>query len=123
VLFVDNDEALVFLARRAFARLGHQIAAYTSAREALRAYEQHPSDFDIVVTDVSMPDLDGPSLIRALRQISSEVKVVMTSGCLRPEDIAIARELHVDAAFEKPQSLDDLARLVVPMLPERAQPA
>ena len=116
VLFVDDDEALVFLARRAFSRLGHQIAGYTSSREALREYERHPGDFDIVVTDVAMPDLDGPSLVKALRRISSDVKIVMTSSCIRPEHVEIARELGIDRVFEKPQSLDDLAQLVVPLL-------
>jgi CheY-like chemotaxis protein len=116
ILFVDNDEALVFLARRAFSRLGHHIAAFTSPREALREYERHPGDFDVVVTDIEMPDLDGPALVRALRRISKDVKIVMMSGCIRPENVTTARELGVDQLFEKPQSLDELAKLVVPLL-------
>ena len=116
ILFVDNDEALVFLARRAFLRLGHHIAAFTHPREALREYERHPGDFDVIVTDIAMPDLDGPGLVRAVREISRDVKVVMISGCLRPEDIAAARELGIDQVYEKPHSLDDIVRIVVPML-------
>jgi CheY-like chemotaxis protein len=116
ILFVDNDEALVFLARRAFSRLGHHIAAFTNPREALREYERHPGDFDVVVTDIEMPELDGPALVRALRRISKDVKIVMMSGCIRPENEVTARELGVDQLFEKPQSLDELAKLVVPLL-------
>ncbi|MBK8171464.1 MAG: PAS domain S-box protein [Sandaracinaceae bacterium] len=112
ILFVDDDEALVILARRAFAHLGHRVTAYCSSQQALEDFRQRAQEFDVIVTDIKMPVLDGPALVRALRQIRPDVRVVLMSGALRPEDEAMAKELNVTRLFEKPQSLYDLAKLV-----------
>jgi PAS domain S-box-containing protein len=112
VLFVDDDEAIVFLARRAFAHLGHEVSAHSSSREALEEFRRRPTEFDVVVTDIAMPVLDGPALIRELRGIRPEIAIVCTSGCIRLEDVAAATELGVAQLLDKPQSIDDLARLV-----------
>jgi PAS domain S-box-containing protein len=116
VLFVDDDEALVVLARRAFSRLGHEISAHSSSREALLDYASHPTQFDVVVTDIRMPELDGPSLVRELRRLDPKVKIVLTSGYLSEDDVRIANDLGVDQLLEKTQSFDDLARLVVSLV-------
>ncbi len=112
VLFVDDDEAIVFLARRAFSRLGHRLAGFSSSVEALHEFERHPGEFDLVITDLAMPQLDGPALIRELRRIRPDLRIVVTSGHVRPQDVSIANALGVTEVLEKPQSLADLANLV-----------
>jgi len=112
VLFVDDDEALVFLARRAFSRIGHRVSAFARSQEALETFRGRPDDFDVVVTDFNMPQLDGPALIRELKRIRPDVRVVLIAGYVRPEDQALAAELGVSKLLEKPQSLEDLAKLV-----------
>lgn len=112
ILFVDDDEALVILARRAFTRLGHRITAHASSLAALEEFRVRADDFDVVVSDVMMPGLDGFALVRELRHIRPEIPVVLMSGVVRPEDERLARELNVSHVFEKPQSLHDLAKLV-----------
>jgi CheY-like chemotaxis protein len=116
VLFVDDDEALVVLAQRAFSRLGHEISGHSSSREALRDYASQPTEFDVVVTDITMPELDGPGLVRELRLVDPKVKIVLTSRCLSDDDVRIAKDLGVDQLLEKTRSFDDLARLVVPLV-------
>jgi CheY-like chemotaxis protein len=112
ILFVDDDEALVFLARRAFSRLGHGVVAHSTAAEALEEFERRPAEFDVVVTDIHMPDLGSAALVRAMRRIRPDVRVVMTAGVLGPDDVALAQSLGVVQILEKPQSLDDLAHLI-----------
>ncbi|HEY8946132.1 MAG TPA: response regulator, partial [Polyangiaceae bacterium] len=60
----------------------------------------------------NMPQLDGPALIRELKRIRPDVRVVLIAGYVRPEDQALAAELGVSKLLEKPQSLEDLAKLV-----------
>jgi len=55
VLYVDDEEALVFLASRVLSRLGHSISGFTNPKEALEAFRAHPQNFDVLVTDLSMP--------------------------------------------------------------------
>jgi PAS domain S-box-containing protein len=112
VLFVDDDQAVVFLARRAFSNLGFEVSAHVSSVDALDEFRRRPTDFDVVVTDLTMADLDGLGLIRQLRQIRPDTRIVVTSSAVRPEDVAQARALGVSEIFDKPQSVGDLARLI-----------
>jgi PAS domain S-box-containing protein len=111
ILFVEDDEAAVILARRAFSRLGHSISAHSSSSDALREFKKQPTAYDVVVADMTRPQLDGPGLIREVRSIRPDINIVATTGCIRPEDVPNARELGVQI-LEKPQSLDDLATLI-----------
>jgi PAS domain S-box-containing protein len=111
ILFVDEDEAVVFLARRAFSRLGHSISAHSSSAEALSEFKRQPAAYDVLVADMSTVQLDDAALVRELRGIRPDLQIVATTECIRPEDLPIARELGVQI-LERPQSLDDLATLI-----------
>ena len=112
VLFVDDDEARVVLARRAFSRLGHRISAFSSSFEALDAFRKTPDDYDVVVIDHNMPHFDAPTWIEELRRIRPDVCVILTTSYVRADDVAMAAKLGISRLLEKPQSLDDLATLV-----------
>jgi PAS domain S-box-containing protein len=112
VLFVDDDEAIVLLARRVFARRGHRISAHSSSLAALREFESSPNEFDVVVADLAMPELDGVGLVREIRRIRPDVRIVVTSGSVRAEDVSRVQELGVSRIMQKPQSPADLAKLV-----------
>jgi two-component system cell cycle sensor histidine kinase/response regulator CckA len=108
VLFVDGDEAMLFLAQRAFLRQGHTMTACASAAEALRQLEREPAAFDVVVVDLDMPDVTR-EIVRTIRR--AQLRVVATSSTVREADITMAKELDV-LLLHRPQSLDDLAKLV-----------
>ncbi len=112
VLFVDADEARVVLARRAFGRLGHEVAAHASAAEALRELEARPSGFDVVVADLATPAPDGRPLVASVRRVRPDVRIVAIADPVRPEDVALSKELRIAELLEKPRSIDDLAKLV-----------
>jgi PAS domain S-box-containing protein len=112
ILFVDDDEALVVLVRRAFSRLGHRVSAFSKPLDALDAFRKSPDDFDVVVIDHDMPELDGPALIRQLRQVRPSFPVILTAESLRPDHAAIAEKLGLTRLLERPASPNDLAKLV-----------
>lgn len=110
VLYIDDDEAIVFLTTRILQRLGYRVSAHSEAVEALRAFAAAPSSFDVVVTDLSMPKMSGFDVARALRAIRADIPIFMTSGYVRPEDRANARAQGIVDLIEKPNTVDALGR-------------
>jgi PAS domain S-box-containing protein len=109
LLYVDDEEALVLLARRSLGRLGYQVTGHTNPAEALQAFAEHPENFAAVITDLSMPGMSGVELARQILQIRPDVPIVMTSGYIRPEDELEAQKIGVRELLLKPDTIDDLA--------------
>lgn len=108
VLCVDDDEAIVFITSRLLERLGYRVTGLTHAHMALRQFESSPGEFDIVVTDLSMPGLSGIELASELRRIRPDLPMVLTSGCIRPEDQEMATQLGRTEVIGKPSPPDEL---------------
>ena len=68
------------VAERALARAGYEITACSDGEDGLEAMEAPDADFDIVVSDVVMPGMDGPAMVRAIRKANPEIPVLFMSG-------------------------------------------
>ena len=112
IMYVDDEELLVYLMTRMLERLDYRVAGYTDAHEAIQAFRNDPGRFDAVVTDLAMPEMTGHDLARALLQIRPDIPIVMTSGYIREEDAAAALEAGVQEVISKPHSVDDLGKVL-----------
>ena len=102
--------ALVLVTRRRLEQSGYRVTGCTDPNQALELFRANPGAFDAVVTDLSMPRMPGAELVRAIRQIRSDVPVIMASGYLRPEDHEAAERLGVTELVSKPVDFKDLVR-------------
>lgn len=112
VLYVDDEEALVFLASRVLSRQGHQISGFTDPEKALEAFRAHPQDFDLVVTDLSMPQMSGLDLARGVLAVRPDIPVLMTTGYIRAEDEGNARAAGIRELILKPTTMDELGHVL-----------
>ncbi len=116
VLLVEDEDAVRMGGVRALQSRGYTVHEAASGVEALEILEELNGAVDIVVSDVVMPEMDGPTLLRELRKTYPDIKFVFVSGYA--ED-AFARNLPADAKFgflPKPFSLKQLATTVKEML-------
>ncbi|MEH3052515.1 MAG: PAS domain S-box protein [Patulibacter minatonensis] len=111
-LFVDDEPALVRLAGRAMPYRDIEVSGHIDATEALDAFRAAPDDYDVLVTDLSMPAMTGFELIDAIRAVRPDFPVVLTSGYMGPADERGAAERAIDAVLPKPTSIDALAAAV-----------
>jgi two-component system CheB/CheR fusion protein len=97
---------------------GADVSAATSARQALELLGHQ--EFDLLVSDISMPDMDGYALLREVRRLPrhATLPAVAVTGLAREQDIAEAREAGFSAHLGKPLSVDRLLD-VIPMLLRR----
>jgi two-component system cell cycle sensor histidine kinase/response regulator CckA len=116
VLLVEDEDALRMGAVRALQRGGYTVHEASSGVEALEIFNELEGKIDIVVSDVVMPEMDGPTLLGELRKIRPDIKFVFVSGYAAD---AFDKNLPADAQFAflpKPFSLKQLATMVKEML-------
>ncbi|TPI15310.1 response regulator [Mesorhizobium sp. B4-1-3] len=116
VLLVEDEDAVRMGGVRALTSRGYTVHEASSGVEALEVFEALGGKIDIVVSDVVMPEMDGPTLLGELRKRQPDIKFVFVSGYA--ED-AFAKNLPADAHFgflPKPFSLKQLATIVKDVL-------
>ncbi|TWG93830.1 two-component system cell cycle sensor histidine kinase/response regulator CckA [Mesorhizobium sp. J18] len=116
VLLVEDEDAVRMGGVRALSSRGYEVHEASSGVEALEIFRELDGKIDIVVSDVVMPEMDGPTLLSELRKIQPDIKFIFVSGYA--ED-AFAKNLPSDAQFgflPKPFSLKQLATVVKEML-------
>jgi two-component system cell cycle sensor histidine kinase/response regulator CckA len=112
VLLVEDEDAVRSFAARALGQRGYRVLEATTGTEALEVFNSHNGDVDLVISDVVMPEMDGPTLMKHLRSERPDVKIIFISGYA--ED-AFRRNLSDKEDFmflQKPFDLKDLAAAV-----------
>ncbi|SFK52454.1 cell cycle histidine kinase CckA [Methylorubrum salsuginis] len=112
VLLVEDEDPVRAVNSRALSARGYTVLEAASGVEALRLIEEHADGIDVVVSDVVMPEMDGPTLLRELRKHRPDLKVIFVSGYA--ED-AFRKNLPEGEAFNflpKPFSLKQLVETV-----------
>ena len=112
VLLVEDEDAVRSFAARALGQRGYQVLEAATGAEALEVFQAHHGDVDLVVSDVVMPEMDGPTLMKRLRQSNPHLKIIFISGYA--ED-AFRRNLAENEDFmflQKPFDLKELAATV-----------
>jgi two-component system, cell cycle sensor histidine kinase and response regulator CckA len=121
ILLVEDEEGLRGLNARGLKSRGYNVLEAGNGVEAIEAIERHPGKIDLVISDVVMPEMDGPALLKELRQRGLELKIIFVSGYAEE---AFAKSLPEAGQFEflpKPFTLKQLIAKVKDTLPERAQ--
>jgi two-component system cell cycle sensor histidine kinase/response regulator CckA len=112
VLLVEDEDAVRSFAARALGQRGYNVLQATTGVEALAVFANHQGEVDLVVSDVVMPEMDGPTLFEKLRRERPDLKVIFISGYA--ED-AFRRHLAENEDFmflQKPFDLKELAAAV-----------
>ncbi|MFZ5763523.1 MAG: response regulator [Thermodesulfobacteriota bacterium] len=112
LLFVDDEEMLVRLARSLFTGLGYRVTAMTSSLEALTLFRQNPAAFDCIVTDQTMPALSGLAFAREALAIRPDIPVVLCTGYSAVVDEDKAKDAGIRAFVQKPLVRNDIARVL-----------
>lgn len=109
LLIIDDEEMMLSLFEAMMAEYGHMAATASSAREGLEMVRR--GQFDVVISDIKMPDMTGIDVLGAVREITDEVGVVLITGYASLETAVEAIRLGADAYLFKP--FDDFERDVL----------
>jgi PAS domain S-box-containing protein len=109
ILFVDDEELIGDIARDMLEKLGYQVCVEAESQEVLRWFKEDPGQFDLVISDVTMPKLPGDELARELLQIRPDIPIILCTGFTTRITENEAKSLGVRAFLAKPLQLEDLA--------------
>jgi len=116
VMYVDDDEALVFLVRRLLGRHSCEVCGFTDPQAALAALASEPGRFDLLITDYNMPAFSGVQLLRAARAIRADLPVALASGYITAEIEQSALDEGARALIHKPNDVQELCNTVDQLL-------
>ena len=102
VLVVDDEAAVRMVARQALEKHGYRVLAAAEGAEALALFGRHHAEVRAVVTDMMMPGMDGPTLVRALRQLDSRVPILGMTGLAERTSVKGLADVHLPVLLIKP---------------------
>jgi PAS domain S-box-containing protein len=120
ILYLDDEESLVILAKRMLERMGYHVAGFSDSSEALAAFQTAPEDFDLVLTDLSMPGMSGMEVSRQMLKIRPDIPVLLATGYVRTEDVEQARAIGIREVIWKPQTIVEMGDLLAQQLQKLA---
>jgi two-component system, cell cycle sensor histidine kinase and response regulator CckA len=104
ILIVDDEEVVRGLLTGVLVSQGFTVLVACDGTEALSLFESRASSIDLVILDMIMPGMKGEEVLRRLREVSRDVKVVISSGYMTEEQRRKLQEYGVDAFLDKPYS-------------------
>ncbi len=120
VLVVDDEMPIRDALVRTLKANGYQAYTAEDGSDALALYYERREEIAVVVTDLSMGGMDGIQLVRALRKVNPNVRVVVSSGHFQKENTTILNALGVKQFLDKPYTADKLLRAVQTAMSEKA---
>jgi PAS domain S-box-containing protein len=112
ILFADDEDNIIKSASLLLRHKGYKVISASNGAEALSKFSEHQAEIGLVITDFSMPVMDGPALIKAIRQISPSVSIVLCTGMETQDSCDEISELDINGTIFKPFRGSTLAEIV-----------
>ncbi|MFH1496215.1 MAG: response regulator [Verrucomicrobiota bacterium] len=119
ILLVDDEVSIRNVTRQTLQSFGYQVLVAEDGAGAIGIYAQRAKDIALVITDIMMPIMDGPTLILAIRRINPEALIIASSGLTSQGGAQRAADIPVEHFLSKPYSARAMLRLVHDILRDR----
>jgi len=121
ILFIDDEAPIAKMGSQILEHLGYSVTARTSSVEALELFRSKPNNFDLVITDMTMPNISGDKLAIELMKIRSDIPVIICTGYSKIISEETALEIGIKAFAYKPVAKADLAKTVRKVLDDQQE--
>jgi PAS domain S-box-containing protein len=120
ILLVDDEPAIIEIGQTVLGRLGYRVEAKTSSLEALSSFEKNPDEYDLVMTDMTMPGFTGKELAKRMMAIRADIPIILCTGFSYQIDREETLQMGIKAFIIKPFKRQQLAGTVRQVLDEAA---
>jgi len=108
ILLVDDEKMALMLVKQILSEAGYRVATAQSGFECLDLFRLHPRAYDLVLLDLTMPFMDGEETLRRLREIRSDVSVVLCAGFIEQEKLDRLMSAGLAGYLRKPLAPDEI---------------
>ncbi len=112
ILFLDDEASLVKMFTQMLTLSGFEVIGKTSSTEALIEFKANPDRFDLVITDMTMPEMTGDEIARQIIQIRPDIPIILCTGHSNRMDEKKAKKLGIKAFASKPLERKELIEMV-----------
>mgnify|MGYP000879223588 CR=1 FL=1 len=121
ILLVDDERQLTDFTTLALEQFGYCVTAFNGSREALESFRSHSQQFDLVITDLTMPHLTGLELAHGIRQLRRDMPILLITGFTEDAAWEKAKESGIHDCLLKPVIISDLLKAVRKALDSRQE--
>jgi PAS domain S-box-containing protein len=112
ILLVDDEHQIVEMGQQMLERLGYHVTARTSSVEALEAFRNQPEKFDLIITDMTMPDMSGDILAKEIMRTRPDIPIIICTGFSERMTEEKIRALGIKEVVLKPVLMKEIARII-----------
>ena len=112
ILFVDDEVALVTAGKQLLETLGYKVITKTNGIEALKTFKEQPDNFDVVITDMTMPKMTGEDLSKEILAIHPDIPIIICTGFSEVISEKKAKAIGISEFIMKPILRKDIAKIV-----------
>jgi CheY-like chemotaxis protein/anti-sigma regulatory factor (Ser/Thr protein kinase) len=116
ILFVDDEEMLTDVASQMLSKLGHKVETSNSPAEALNKFKENNSQYKLIITDMSMPEMPGDVLAKKIASIRSDIPIIICSGYIIDFDKLRVENPNVKAVILKPLQRREMEEVISSVL-------
>jgi len=112
LLVVDDEAAICEVTKTSLETYAYRVLTASDGIEAIALYAQHKDEISLVLVDMMMPSMDGPTTIRTLQKINPKVKIIAVSGLDSSDKVSVAMNAGVKAFLSKPYTAQELLKII-----------
>lgn len=112
VLVIDDKKPIVDMIRQMLKRKGYHVKGCQNPVEALSCIKTNPDAYSLIITDMEMPQMNGVQLFQSLREVRTDMPVILLTGYSHSIDETRARKIGFSAYLKKPISLAEIVKVV-----------
>ncbi len=118
ILLIDDETMVVEVCKEMLTKLGYQVTGMTESTTALELFRKTPGNFDLIITDMTMPGMTGDLLARECMHIRPDIPVILCTGFNQQITEARSAELGIRCLMMKPITIETMSRAVRKVLDE-----
>ncbi len=112
ILLVDDEEAIINIEKQILERLGYHVTISRKSTDALERFKTRPEDFDLVISDMTMPKMTGIRLTREIKKIRPEIPVILCTGYSTQIDKDKSKVIGIQELLTKPVGIREMAEAI-----------
>lgn len=118
ILFVEDEEILAKMGKEMLEMIGYTVIAHNRSLEALETFLNQPDQFDIVITDLTMPGMTGIDLAQRILRVRPELPIILCTGYSNVVSEASAKAIGIREFVLKPLAMSSIAQLIRKVIDE-----
>ncbi len=112
ILVVDDDDTLAEMLRASLEYFGYKTTFFSSGNKALVHFKKNPGQYDLIISDITMPDMTGDTLVKYARSIQPDIPVILCTGYNESMDKNRVDQMNINALLYKPIPAKELVSTI-----------